>query len=776
MMHKIIPFFVLFLGLLPGVSMATDVYHYAASKDAVCSSADWRYEMRLQNNGKAIELELYNRPRGFAYREHNQSAVIPLSSVVDGAAIIKKETLYYQVKIAGLDGFASGGDVVLTPLDYNGEVHENCEAVTLKPISSPEERFQVQLDLLNTDPITADIATKVLRSKLDEPTIAWLPALSQQGMKDKLEATRKSFWPRFEAAITEMASNPNLTSEQVVGLYADVKSAWDISVETYDRPSLQSYLDNIVILWSIRHRNDPTTAQVLAINSAEELCERVDGFPSYDWVEKFRLATGVPVELWTQDFANQIIEWGGKCDSHSVELFVQDITRQWPKIELMSEAYLELNERVDALLALPVTAHDFKANNWLEFPRDDIANSVLHSSVFERLEEHVLRPHLAASLPALIADLEHALATSTLMLDQYSDLCEQRLGFTFFTKDSLKESLQETCNTSSEQAYQRRLGEVVAIIVAQAEKQLADETISLQEIVDFCRMSGAEYGAGDYRVSRDFGALCQPELAAIATRVGKQRIDDAVAVVEAAPLTLEGFANTNGFSVDSIELLDGYFSADAFQASQKSLIDYRDKAEEKMVTIRKKADIAIHKVLSEDFTQQMASGSTVEALSAVQATIDAQCQSISTADQLPLSAKTCQDAQAGIADKIHDINCKAVWSATEFPERLKTMQVQTNSESYKPLVDVLCGDEEIVGITDAGFFSSDYRLQAVHSGGKSQEDLLISVRLVEPKKGDVLSYDDLTVSTGKIDTTLLAQYKYPLVVCLVQPHLCVKPN
>lgn len=743
---------------------AQDV-HYFMSDDYRCEHEQKMMQMRTEDKGSALAFELYEVYRGG--RSPSLGSVEIEKSAIKGGKVIvhdgRGEPIY---ELSGLDKLPEGDVKLLGYLYGKPRKAEDCEVMTFHPVQAPEPRFAEQLELLAERPPESSSLAKLLKLDADRPPFEWLPALDQQAMNNQLKEGWEAYLPAYFEHMSEQFRDKDLTPEQAKQIEADLEQAWQATGNYSLRSDIEEKLDDLHSYWPIGHRNDSELAKLFAVKSAEKLCSRVATLRDNYWFIHLRKVSGLPVELWTRDYANELMSLAQQCEGDSGQYFSDKIKDNWPDIEAKANAYNTLIAEVDAMLELPPTIDNFREHNWLGFTREQQNNSPIHIWTFDRLEKDVIEPHLLESLPALQADLEKNIAEGEFKLDEYSGFCQSYLDFGY-NDDTFRNTLRDACNTAIEKAYPLRLEAVAKAVNDKAAAALDKGEIGLPDLPDYCRKSGEAYGAG-----HDFIELCNESLAAIAEKAGRAEIDAALEAIEAIPQTVEGYKANGGFALNA-PLFDTYYLPSAFSKINETLNAYLNEAEKKVAAMSDKIDRDGAAEISQQASALLASESDEAALAAGRDRIVEPCATLSYGE-LPQMAQACRDSSRQIDQRIADIQCQNIWAATDFPDELAEKNVRISGYGEMTLKAMLCKAKEVKGIVDSGFFSDDYLLQVTHPGRQDEDDLVVTLSIVEPKEGNILEFENLKFSQGQPDTDALEDKPHDLLRCLFKPHYCMR--
>jgi len=198
----------------------------------------------------------------------------------------------------------------ITVLDASGDARDDC-SFTLETAQHPSERFDATISTLNiAEPNANDARTaNDLISHL--PPTAMLPTLSQEPKEDAVKNGIDPFWSRYVATVLARAAN----LEDAI-LLDELTLFW--AEQEFEPRSL--FHGNLLLQAqdiranSLRQQDEDAT-QIAALENGA-LCARIDGFTiDWDWDKYLELATGLPLEFWTETLAEDFLSLSRSCEN-----------------------------------------------------------------------------------------------------------------------------------------------------------------------------------------------------------------------------------------------------------------------------------------------------------------------------------------------------------------------------------------------------------------------------------------------------------------------------
>ena len=198
----------------------------------------------------------------------------------------------------------------ITVLDSRGDPRDDC-SFTLETAPHPSERFDATISVLSIPEPNANDARTANDLISHLPPSAMLPPLSQAAKEEEVKVGINPFWGRYEATVLARAEN----LEDAI-LLDELALFW--AEQEFEQRSL--YHGNLLLQAqdiranSLRQQDEDAT-QIAALENGT-LCARIDGFTiDWDWDKYLELATGLPLEFWTDTLAEDFLSISRSCEN-----------------------------------------------------------------------------------------------------------------------------------------------------------------------------------------------------------------------------------------------------------------------------------------------------------------------------------------------------------------------------------------------------------------------------------------------------------------------------
>lgn len=334
-------------------------------------------------------------------------------------------------------------DPKVIELDRRGEPRDDC-LFTLEAALPPSKRFSATINALNITEPTANDGRTVNDLLAYLPPAATLPTLSQASTEGEVQNGINPFWDRYKSSVLARAEDVENTS-----LIEDVFLFW-IEQDTNQRSRFHGNLllqAQGVRATSLRQQDEDVTQ--MAAPEVDALCTRIDGFNiRWDWDKYLELATGLPLEFWTETLAEDFLTMSRSCEN--ADTFKNVISRRWPDVQARIVAFEEVIAERDRIADLDITLAAIVSENWLtldrgrmnEWRRLGLSQDDVLSVTSSALETQ--RQTAMTRLPQELGSLARA---DSIELGAFSSWCErkrQELGYAY--NNELQAAVFESCN------------------------------------------------------------------------------------------------------------------------------------------------------------------------------------------------------------------------------------------------------------------------------------------------------------------------------------------
>lgn len=762
--------------------LATETTYYR-SDTYQCEDKNWIMNARVIDEGESFTVNLVYKPLNGDDDGSNTDFIVDKSKIVDDT-ISLDVTYSGAFRLSQMDTFGQNKAFTLTWLNNKEEPYEGCDKINLKPANLPAYYLQLTIDTLNERPISSGQYVKALLFHRSSPPNNWLPALDQVGAEKARKAAWEAIKVDYPKKMAELYTQVDLTEAKAKQLIRDMKATLVMTNDSSISRKMFFAIDELRTIWTIRNRNNDNKSRVLAINDINESCEYARYSRNYSqsgrWADLLRGFSGIPVELWSRAYANQLLEQMALCDTSSSKSMIDYIKQNWAEIEVLTMAYPEFIADVDKRFSLPKTIKSMRENNWLLFTEQEIEESPLLTSTFKNYQLYLLEPYVKSIQAELEVDINNRLSKLN-KLGDYHNYCRDKLLDNRKHKEIFGEVLLDNCIQMQHAAYENLLEKTIKDKVASALEALANNSLSLESTPYYCDQQAENQGLSNWSDRNYFNERCLPILAEKVVEYVNIESKKTIQQLDEIPRTFDDVKQISSILPD-MKLYGFYGVSDSFQQAHVKMSKALESIEIKVAEIVKETDLLETEKLSASYRPIIDSIQTLEEVTNTLEdfqVVNTRCgdsiyynfYSLSNACK-SIIRKLTHKKEMLIVEKIEKEKiaaCNAIWEATKFPDEYsdKKIMIDHYIDDWKavPLKEFLCDETEVVGVKDSGFFSSDYLLQRIIK--KDGEDVVLTVQLERPNKEGVLTISKFKASTGNIKISHLENPEYELISCLL---------
>lgn len=592
-------------------------------------------------------------------------------------------------------------------LDRKGELIPDCDQV-LKQVDTPTERYADLLTLLKTPVPQPQDSLSVYHKLQQLPPLEMLPALEQRSTKTELKDLQRSFWDSYRVAASE-AETPELL--------AGIAEVWltrkNDSIRRWHSENVL-LAQNAVAKSLMENDVEPTTMRVM---ETELFCTRVDLIRNeWDWTNYLELATGLPVEFWTSEIAEDYLSKVESCEHKRT--FIKVLSERWPEIQARGAGLKRLAEERDKLAAMEVTLESVAAANWLQ--------------------------------------------TDQKLLNELRAVGIHRNEVTAFLEPTLQELRQK--------AHVALPAELAATGAATA--------LDLQAQLSFCRKQKEKLqrpsGSGRELQNKVFEA-CENTMAGLVEQTGVKMIEDAKQNLLSRPGTLSDLLETRGYDIRSAMPRLGR-AYGPFQGAMNTISRALNIAELEVETSYRDALSAavseIKAAAAETDPLSRKDGPIDQVCGQIN-------KSGRMVQRLRPLIDQCNRSFEELRAKRRVAECDILWEEFDVPAEIQEGHLYIPSmmgELRKTSIrEFLCdADREHIDLTvfdNSGLIWSEYRL--VRRERVRGAEVVFSVRLNEPESKDAgWTVDDPELSQGNLDASKTSSSD-DLMQCIIIPEACI---
>lgn len=412
------------LGSVATLCLATsalaDEARYYTSQSVTCDGRSHVLELRVAPDEEP-NIRLFWR--GHDDRISGRDWHLPAEFLEGQSVVLDQVASYPKGRVSGLEGDAP----TLQPAGFDGAPLPDCEAFAFAPAEAPLARYEAVLAMTGAqNPSPADlVAARAAAEALPPPVL--LPPLDQQSKRRAVQDGLKTMGSRMVERARALAGE--IDGEEAAALLPAMRDAWRASRDRADAKLLTELQDTRALALLVAGRD----VSVMAETDPARLCATVDGVstnmmsPNLSMIGEetlLEIASGVPVQHWTREFAQATMDLSQSCASDRYETLV---AQAWPRIEARIAGMDKLRATIGSLAATPVTFDSYRAANWL-----NLDPAVLRDTGLSREEiDRVLRPATARLLEAAVPVLAEELAqgvTDETDIAAITSHCARRIG------------------------------------------------------------------------------------------------------------------------------------------------------------------------------------------------------------------------------------------------------------------------------------------------------------------------------------------------------------
>ncbi|MBK4217941.1 hypothetical protein JJJ17_18590 [Paracoccus caeni] len=422
-----------------GFPALADDARYFTSQRVVCDGRAHIIELKI---APADEPNLQMFWRDDKNRISGRDWHLPSQHLLGEPVLLEHVANYPKAVMAGLDGEAP--TLTLTGFDHNPI--PNCDAFALTPAATPEARYdavQSMLDSGSTAP--GDVAAaRVAADDLPPPVL--LPPLDRQTAPRAVQHGLQEMVQRMADEVQDLAGE--IDGDAAAALLPGLRDYWLASRGSDDTKLLLRAQETRAVALMIAGRDVTGMAET----DPARFCAVVDGVstntmsPNYVMIGEeslIEIASGLPLEHWTRDFAEASIALSKDCESDRYEAMLAQV---WPRAEARIAGMEKLRTAIAELAAVPVTLEDYRAHDWLAFDPSGLRDSDLSPEDVRAITEPVIAKMRQDAIPVLAEELAARLDPSA-ELWQMQEHClrETTLG-SFASERAFHEALVRACH------------------------------------------------------------------------------------------------------------------------------------------------------------------------------------------------------------------------------------------------------------------------------------------------------------------------------------------
>lgn len=412
------------LGSVATLCLATsalaDEARYYTSQSVTCDGRSHVLELRVAPDEEP-NIRLFWR--GQDNRVSGRDWHLPAEFLEGQSVVLDRVANYPKAQVSGLEGDAP----TLQPAGFDGAPLPGCEAFAFAPAEAPLARYEAVLAMTGAqNPSPADlVAARAAAEALPPPVL--LPPLDQQSKRRAVQDGLKTMGSRMVERARALAGE--IDGEEAAALLPAMRDAWRASRDRADAKLLTELQDTRALALLVAGRD----VSVMAETDPARICATVDGVstnmmsPNLSMIGEealLEIASGMPVQHWTREFAQANMDLSQSCASDRYETLV---AQAWPRIEARIAGMDKLRATIGSLAATPVTLEAYRGANWLS-----LDPAVLRDTGLSREEiDRVLRPAtarlLAAAVPVLAEELAQGVTDET-DIAAITSHCARRIG------------------------------------------------------------------------------------------------------------------------------------------------------------------------------------------------------------------------------------------------------------------------------------------------------------------------------------------------------------
>ncbi|SNR67504.1 hypothetical protein EYF88_15935 [Paracoccus sediminis] len=421
------------LGSVAILSLATpalaDEARYYTSQSVTCDGRSHVLELRVAPNDEP-NIRLFWR--GQDNRISGRDWHLPAEFLEGQSVVLDQLANYPKGQVSGLESDAPE----LQLLGFDGAPLPGCEAFRFAPAKVPQARYDAVLAMLEADAPTpaAVAAARAAAEALPPPVL--LPPLDQQGKRRAVQDGLKTMGSRMVERARALAGE--IEGDEAAALLPELRDAWRASRDRADAELLTELQDTRALALMVAGRD----MSAMAETDPARICATVDGVstnmmsPTFSRVGEetlLEIASGVPVQHWTREFAETTMDLSQSCADDRYETLA---AQAWPRIEARIAGMDKLRATVATLAATPVTVDAYRAANWLTVDPSTLRDAGLSREEIDR----VLRPATARLLenavPVLAEELAQGVADES-DIPAVTSHCARRIGAVMAGMDTM---------------------------------------------------------------------------------------------------------------------------------------------------------------------------------------------------------------------------------------------------------------------------------------------------------------------------------------------------
>ncbi len=677
-----------------------------------------------------------------------------------------------KMKISGLKKLAKNQKLVLHSIKYC----TNIKNVDLLPISSPQTSIKKYLNVLNARPVKSDQYLRAydIYDTYPDP-IYILPILDQNSTSYSIKNSWEKLRKDYIKDVSEQLLKIDIDEKTARKIIKDIK---DTRVRTDLRGRFPKSLLNIVgsfqIFWAIVHRNNPEKAKAFMVRDYEQLCRNIKMLP---YVSMDYIVSGIPLQMWTKEYANQLLEWSTKCKKFggwesAYKNYAKDLKNDWNRTQKKIAEHAVFVKYLNAKFEQAKTIEGLKKTNFLNISyKDKKQFPNIPKRVLDVVQNYVVPQYLKSIYPNIIENLENNLK-QVKNIDNFVNYCSNNL--LTYASGEFKKQLLVNCNNLTYKYFNKRINETIDFYLKKAQESIKNDDISVSKLVRYCRNNIPaikNHNTANENMWNDCDKKIYPFVVDFAKSKHNFYLEQVnkLAVSEKSIKTLEDIKKSFFIS----ERLPN----NNLKKATRFVNDYFSDVLVKIDELYKKIDKKVSQEKTKYYQRLL---DDEENISVLRKALDDIRENISyrSDKSLPLLKRVYYDFESSFVDKISQIKCDNRFKSYGFPKKFKNKKLvipkivrNRNSELIIDFKNFICkgNNPSIIGETKKGLFSDTYFLRkSITYRGQP-----VSIKLEFDDEDDKISFKDLKVFGAKFNNIKFEYPKKERILCLIRPYKCL---